>query len=143
MKVKRKKLDITFSFLVRERANWYCQACCTNKRMNPQSLDCAHIFSRRNLATRYHPKNAVALCRSCHMFYTEHPFDWCEWVKDEFGEKPIAKLRLLSNTTVKWTSKQKEEIYQHYKKELTKMELLRMDTQEMIDFTKHELMADI
>lgn len=140
MKVRRKKLDNIFSLLVRERANWYCQACSTNKKMEPGTLDCAHIFSRRNLATRYHPQNAVALCRSCHMFYTEHWYDWREWCVEQFGEEFVAKLRLLSNSTVKWTTKQREEIYQFYKDQYRIQLLKRLDTELMIDFEPHELM---
>lgn len=141
MKVKRKKLDILFSNLVRERSNWYCQACSTNKLHDKQTLDCAHIFSRRNLVTRYHPKNAVALCRACHMFYTEHPFDWHDWVVDYMGPSQTAKLRKLSNTTIKWTGKQREEIYQFYKLEYEKMKLRRLSGEEtIIGFPPHRLM---
>lgn len=140
MKVKRKKLDIVFSNLVRERANYICQACCTNKRNEKATLDCAHIMSRRSLSLRYHPNNAVALCRSCHMFYTEHPFDWNDWCQDQLGGDFIAELRLVSNQTVKWTAALKEEIYIFYKGELKRIEEERKNSSLIIEFKQHEVM---
>ena len=121
MKVRRKKLDIIFSNLVRERANWYCQASSVNKRHEPGTLDCAHIMGRRSVRLRWDPRNAVALARKEHIYFTEHPFDWRDWCVDQFGEERIDELRLLSNGHVKWTPKQREEIYQHYKLEYDKM----------------------
>ncbi len=140
MKVRQKKLDIVFSNLVRERNNYVCQACCINKRYEPQTLDCAHIMGRRGVALRWHPKNATALCRSCHLFYTEHPFDWSDWCKDQWGEKFIAELRLISSKPVKWSKALREEIFQHYKQELLSMQLKRLDTHKIIDFEPHECM---
>ncbi len=141
MKVKRKKLDIVFSQLVRERANFICQNCCICKRYEQSTLDCAHIMSRRSLALRYHPKNAVSLCRSCHMFFTEHPFDWADWCRDHFGDDLVAELRLVSNKPVKWTKVQREEIYKFYKEKLVEMQVQRtMGLQEMVEFEQHELM---
>jgi hypothetical protein len=42
-------------------------------------LQCAHIISRRYLATRWDPQNAVALCSSHHVFYTHRPLEWVDW----------------------------------------------------------------
>ena len=140
MRIKKKKLDVIFSQLVRERANFICEACATNKRLEQSTLDCAHIFSRRNLSLRFHPKGAVSLCRGCHMFYTENPFDWSDWCRDHFGGDLLAELRLVSNQTVKWTKKQREEIYDHYKQELRIMQGKRETTELMIDFEQHSLM---
>ncbi len=138
MKVRLRKLDIVFSRLVRERSNYYCENCCTNKREG--FLDCAHIMGRRSVALRWHPRNATSLCRPCHMFFTEHPFDFSDWCKDQFGEDFIAELRLVSTKPVKWNKPLREEIYQHYRKELLSMQLKRLDTQEVIEFEQHECM---
>ena len=140
MKLRLKKLDIVFSKLIRERNNYICQACCVNQRED--LLDCAHILGRRVVALRWHPKNATALCRSCHMFYTEHPFDWRDWCVDQLGEGLVAELRRISNTTVKWSKSLREEIYQHYKSELKIMELKRLDTQLVIEFEQHSCMHE-
>ena len=74
------------------------------------------------------------------MFFTEHPFDWADWCRDNFGEERVAELRLISNKPVKWSKSLREEIFQHYKAELLKMELKRLDTQRVIDFEPHECM---
>jgi len=140
MKVRRKKIDVIFSNLVRERANYFCEACCENKRNSPQTLDCAHIFSRRNVSLRWHPQGAVALCRSCHIFYTEHCFDWRDWCIEHFGQDLVAELRLVSNQPVKWTKAVREDIYQHYKLEFAKMNEKRLETELVIDFKPHEVM---
>ncbi len=142
MKIRQKKLDIVFSNLVRERNNYICQACCTNKRHEPGTLDCAHIMGRRGVALRWHPKNATALCRSCHLFYTEHPFDWRDWCVDQFGEDLVSELRLVSSKPVKWSKSLREEIYQFYRKELLAMQLKRLDSQMVIDFKQHECMHE-
>jgi hypothetical protein len=139
MKVRLKKLDIIFSQLVRERNNYYCQNCCENKRFEGQ-LDCAHIMGRRGVGLRWHPCNATALCGACHRFYTEHPFDWADWCKDQFGEDFVVELRLVSSKPVKWSKGLREEIYQHYKKELKEMEAKRLYTNHVIDFKPHEVM---
>jgi hypothetical protein len=140
MKIKKKKLDIVFSQLVRERANFLCQGCGAYKRLEQATLDCAHIMSRRSLGLRFHPRNAVSLCRGCHMFYTERPFDWNDWCIDHFGADFIAELRLVSNQTVKWSKPVREEIYKFYKEELKSMQEKRKHTELMIDFEQHEIM---
>jgi len=142
MKIRRKKLDIVFSNLVRERVNYTCQACCTNKRHEPSTLDCAHIMSRRSVGLRWHPRNAIALCRSCHMFYTDHPFDWSDWCRDQFGGDFVAELRLVSNKTVSWSTKLREDIYKHYKDQYLLMQTDRLVSELMIDFEPYELMHE-
>ncbi len=106
MKVKRDKRDDVFSKLVRERAENSCEWCgkyCGPKHENGR-LDCSHIFSRRHMATRWHPDNAVAHCFSCHLKYGENPLAASRWLVDHFGrgyvdlleEKKIhAEMRLM------------------------------------------------
>ena len=87
MKVKRDKRDDVFSKLVRERAENSCEWCgkyCGPKHENGR-LDCSHIFSRRHMATRWHPDNAVAHCFSCHLKYGENPLAASRWLVDHFG----------------------------------------------------------
>ena len=139
MKVKRKKGDIVFSSLVRERANYCCENCGTDKRHDSATLNCAHIMGRRGVALRWHPKNAVALCRSCHIFFTEHPFDWADWCNCKFGESLVAELRLVSSIPVKWYKKTREAIYKHMQAELKIMQDKRSQGQVgYLDFAQHE-----
>ncbi len=59
-----------FSKYVRQR-DVRCQWC-----GSMEHLQCAHIVSRRYLATRWDGRNAMALCRGCHFYFTNHPLEW-------------------------------------------------------------------
>ena len=143
MKIKKKKHDTIFSMLIRERANYCCEACGVNKRNDSSTLDCAHIMSRRSVGLRWHPSNAIALCRSCHMFYTEHPFDWNDWCIENLGGDFMGELRLVSNQTVKWLPKVREDIYNHMKAEFKRMEERRNNhPAKRLDFVEHDVMHD-
>ena len=138
MKVRRKKLDIIFSQLVRERANYCCEKCGGNFRDG--GLDCCHIMGRRSVALRWHPANAIAMCRADHMWFTEHPFDFRDFCVDHYGEDRVSELRLVSSQPVKWSPKVRDEVYVHYKGELKKMESERVGNGFIIDFEPHEIM---
>jgi len=143
MKIKKRKHDAVFSKLVRERANYCCEACGVNKRHETATLDCAHVMSRRSVWLRWHPKNAVSLCRGCHMFYTEHPFDWSDWCRENLGADLVAELRLVSNQRVKWLPKVREDIYKHMKVELKCMNERRTKyDSKRLEFAQHDLMHD-
>ena len=64
--VKRDKIDIILSQLVRERTNWDCECCGTNFAHDKQKLHCSHFQKRSKLPTRYHPLDCMAHCMSCH-----------------------------------------------------------------------------
>ena len=115
MKIKHGKIDKVFSKLIRERDHWRCQNCGVNKKHEPATCDCAHIMGRRSVALRWHPDNAITLCRGCHLFFTEHPFDWRDFCVEKFGEERVSELRLISSKPVKWSSSVREDIYQFRK----------------------------
>lgn len=48
-------------------------------------LQCAHILSRSYKAIRTDERNAVALCRSCHVYFTHRPLEWEQWVRESYG----------------------------------------------------------
>ena len=118
MKIRIRKADVTFSLLVRCRANWTCENCGVDKMGDPGTFDCAHIMSRRSVGLRWHPQNALGLCRGCHIFFTAHPFDWSDFCKEKYGEERVAELRLVSNQVVKWSPKVREEIFKHMKQQV-------------------------
>ena len=49
------------------------------------NLECAHLIRRGYLRTRCDERNAVALCRVHHHYYTRHPFEWAQWCRDHLG----------------------------------------------------------
>ncbi len=116
MKIKRNKIDILFSKLVRQRDDWTCTAC---GKYYPegrrQGLHCSHIFSRRHTATRWSFDNAVAHCFACHQRLGENPVDFTRWAEDRFGKGFIELLREKAHSVCKMTKAEKEELYQHLK----------------------------
>ena len=104
MKIRRDKKDALFSDLVRERANWTCEAC--GKQPERRMLHCAHIFGRRYRSTRWHPDNAIALCFSCHQHFTDNPTEFSGWVIERLGGTKgggYAALRRLSVVVAKFS----------------------------------------
>ena len=138
-KIRNKKLDTVFSLLVRGRVNYCCEFCNTATGLQ----DCAHIVSRRHVAMRWHPANAVDLCRRHHMYFTWSPFEWVEWCNEKFGEKLIDELRLVANHPVKWTAAVRIDIFKHYQNELKQMQAARdSGIIARLDFVQHEIMHD-
>lgn len=139
MKIRITKLDTLFSKLVRERVNYVCEH--TGENLRDGLLDCCHIMGRRGVALRWHPKNAIAMSRSSHIFFTQHPFDFADFCREKFGDELIEELRLISSKPVKWTKGQRDDIFRHYQREYNDMLVMRENGyQARIDFEPHEIM---
>ena len=128
--IKRDQTDDLFSKLVRERANWTCE--CTGVYFpedRRQALHCAHVFGRRHKATRWNSLNAVSLSAARHLYYTENPVEFVEWVKDHYektyGPYAFETLRELHNRIMKVTKADKREMNKHFRAELKRMQELR------------------
>ena len=76
-KLKR-QADRLFSLIIRSRA--HCERCGTTN-----NLQCAHVFSRRYLGTRWNEENAYSLCAADHVFYTHRPIEWEDWCIKRMG----------------------------------------------------------
>lgn len=102
MKIKRDPTDAVFSELVRERANWCCETC---QRYCPKDvnkrLDCSHIFSRRHMATRWHPENAIAQCFLCHHDAGSDPVEFVCKLETILGRAQIDRMRVRSHGILK------------------------------------------
>lgn len=72
-KIKRNIADKHFSDSIRKAAEWKCQRCEKDYSDKPQGLQCSHFISRGHWATRYDPKNALALCAYCHNYVEGFP----------------------------------------------------------------------
>lgn len=94
-----KKLDKLFSDVIRERAEWQCQRCLRSFMKGAGGLQCAHIFTRSRLSTRWDIENAVALCGGCHLYWAhKYPYDFYEWIeRDVLGTERFKALRTRSN----------------------------------------------
>lgn len=90
----RRKADALFSLYVRRGGR--CEAAGYKQMRCSSQLQCAHIVSRRYLAVRYTPLNAIAMCAGHHKFFTEHPLEWDVFVENLLGLEPYKELRRLA-----------------------------------------------
>lgn len=72
-------VDRLFSQVVR------LKGCCENCG-STSSLQCAHGFSRRYRPTRWLHINAFCLCAKCHVYYTHHPIEWDDWLREQWPD---------------------------------------------------------
>jgi len=98
-----KQADQHFSKYIRHR-DQTCQANTTENCTETTQLQCAHIISRSYKPIRTNPANAVALCASCHVYYTHRPLEWEDWCSRRFGALYMARLKTqaTSGERVDW-----------------------------------------
>jgi len=99
--IKRDATDALFSNYIRKRDNYICQRCHRVYDGPSQAIHCAHIFSRRNISTRWDPENAIALDFGCHQHWGEEPLEMYDWYKRKFGEPQFDALLLRKNIPTK------------------------------------------
>lgn len=119
MAISRSKLDIVFSLLVRERAGNVCEM--SGVTAAACQLECCHVEGRRSRSTRWHPDNAFCLSHAVHLYFTSNPIHWTEWVKRQLGEDRYHVLYRMAHTPRKFTPREIEGLYQHYKAELERL----------------------
>lgn len=125
MALKRDKFDDVFSQLVRERTDWQCDYCGRTFHHERQKLHCSHFKSRRHKATRYHPYNAFAHCIGCHRKLEEDPYEFTAHAEIVYGEMTIERVARLACIPVRLKPWQMDELYQHMKSELKRLQELR------------------
>lgn len=92
-----KQADALFSRYIRER-DGSCVACGST-----EFLQCAHIISRSYKFIRTDERNAVALCRSCHMKFTHKPLEWEDFIESRWpGLWPTLRDKALEYERVNW-----------------------------------------
>jgi len=79
IKIRTDKLDVLFSEIVRSAGR--CRRC-----GRTDSLQCAHVVSRRYHGVRWDFDNAFSLCARCHMYFTYRPLEWDGYVVSQIGE---------------------------------------------------------
>lgn len=88
-KTLKNKADKLFSLIVRARG--VCERC--GRRPPEVTLQCAHILSRKYIATRWDEKNALSLCVGDHHWGHQNPVEWMLWLEEMFGLDYIKDLR--------------------------------------------------
>lgn len=130
--VKRFNYDTAFSRAIREAWDWTCASCGLQSAEGQATgkcttMQCAHVFSRKHLATRCYPINAVCLCASCHATYTDAPTEWGRFVTGLLGEGQYQLLLERHNTTAKYSKADKNAIADHYRQEYNRLRKLRKE----------------
>ncbi|QDP49710.1 MAG: putative protein ninG [Prokaryotic dsDNA virus sp.] len=118
-----KKLDQIFSKYIRwyyADANGYvsCYTCGTTKPV--KEMQAGHFQSRRHYATRWLSDNCRPQCVKCNMFMQGNIWIYGNKLKAEIGEDKFDKLIQLSNTSVKRSKQDYEDMIKYYKDELNK-----------------------
>jgi len=113
-KTKRRKLrdqlDKLFSKIIRSKGK--CERCGKTSPLNT-----AHIFSRRNLATRWDKDNVLCFCVGCHFWGHQNPILFTEFVKEKLGSERYEDLKVKANSTKKWTIPELETLVETFKEE--------------------------
>jgi RNA-binding protein YlmH len=69
----------------------------------------------------------MSYCWHHHQVTGENPLDFTEMVKHTLGEARYERLTRLAWTPIKYGKAEKEELYQHLKSEVARLEQLRLD----------------
>jgi len=77
----RRRLDKLAREVVLRRDGHRCRWC--SKKAVGRDLQWCHIYSRRYLATRWLPENAVTLCASCHRKGHDRPTEFTQWLNND------------------------------------------------------------
>ena len=128
--IKRTPADVNFSRAKRESEDYICENCGKDYRHEPHMMDCSHIFSRKHRRVRWHPLNALCLCRSCHQKMGDKPPVHAELAKKKLGEEGYWELMRLHNEILKIPKTKEKDIAAHYKAEHKRLIALRMDGQQ-------------
>jgi hypothetical protein len=75
----RKEADRLFSLYIRKR-DQMCRVC----ELEP-ATQCGHLISRRYMALRWNPENAIGIDVFCHKKFTEDPLGWDAWCSAHVG----------------------------------------------------------
>lgn len=116
-------IDKPFSYCIRERDNRVCKACGVRR----EYPDCAHIKRREHMSTRWHPQNAICLCRSCHRYFTVNPDAWDEFCEKLFGDGYMSEIQQMSHQPLRLYKKGRREMYEHWRAEMFRIQALRRD----------------
>lgn len=86
--VMRTKCDILAGRICKLKAKNRCLNCKSTYIPN-----WAHIVSRGYLSTRWDEDNCFCLCQKCHMYFTNHPVEWENFVIKQIGIEKYDELK--------------------------------------------------
>ena len=116
MKIRIDKLDVLFSELIRKKAKGKCQKC--GKDVGFKRLQTSHFWGRARKSTRWDEDNAVALCFTCHIYFTANPYEHVMWYQSDLGMERFVALR---DRMMDMTKVDKEELLEVYKQKIKEL----------------------
>jgi hypothetical protein len=84
-KHKKEKADRLFSLLIRKPGR--CAVEGLDRIQCNGGHQCMHIITRGNFRLRWDTANGLEGCQAHHLFYTLHPWDWVELVRENFPDR--------------------------------------------------------
>jgi Bacteriophage Lambda NinG protein len=121
-----KKLDTVFSRYVRMSAADNCGTveCVTcGKPMHWKEAHAGHFISRRHMSVRWVEKNVHPQCCGCNTFKGGALDEYSAFIIRKYGMKVFDDLRLMKNSTKKWTRDELTEMIARYESMLKGMSL--------------------
>ena len=118
MGLKRTKIDRITSVLICEAADKTCEFCGSQDGTH----QCMHDISRTYVITRYDPRNLACGCGRCHYYMTKDSHLHHENFVKLKGAEEVQLNRERAHSGERLKDFEKEEIYQHYKKELKRIQ---------------------
>lgn len=109
----KKQLDDLLSIIIRSKGK--CERCGKTSPLNT-----AHIFSRRNLATRWDKDNVLCLCVGCHFWGHQNPILFTEFVMGKIGKEKYEELKKKSIKIKKWTIGELDKLLEQFRGEVKK-----------------------
>lgn len=107
------KLDILFADYIRSRG--YCERCgAVAREGSGHGLQCAHVYSRKNMTLRWDPNNALCLCTGCHIYWMhKNPREFTHWFDLKYPERG-RYLDENKNKITRRTLEDYKELYDKY-----------------------------
>lgn len=96
-KSQKTKADKLFSLKIRSIGK--CQLAGLDQITCGGNLQCMHVLGRANHALRWSEENALSGCQAHHVFYTNHPWEFQELIREEF---PIKYAYVNKNRNTIW-----------------------------------------
>ena len=94
------RADDAFGIVVRSVG--YCES---DRPEHKGNLQCAHLISRSYKVIRTDQRNALCLCAGCHMYYTNHPLEWRQFIEGRTpGLWDVLSAKALAYEQVDWKS---------------------------------------
>lgn len=86
-----------------------------------KNLQCGHFQSRKHYATRWDEKNCQVQCAGCNVFRYGEQYKFGLYLDKKYANNMSEKLMNKAKKTVKFSNYDIQEIIDHYKLEISKL----------------------